>query len=164
MRSLARTLALALALVGVAGLLVTASGAASDGPIAVEYGKKAKKKKAKKKKKAIKNATKAIQNGQYLGTRGDGEAVDWTFCKNGKYHLKTTGSGGTGISSGKGWRVAIVKQTKHGFWAIVKFGRGGEIALSVSRKQWKVGISYFDAPSNMGKATRGNAKKYCGTL
>lgn len=160
MRNASRLLVVALALLGVAGLLISSSGAAADGPTAVEYGKKAK----KKKKKAIKKATKALRDGQYVGARGDGELVDWTFCKNGKYYMESTGYYGTGISKGKGWKIGKAKQTKRGWWAILN-GKGGlSVAMAKYGKQWKVGISSFDMPTELGNVKRTNARKLCKTL
>ncbi len=164
MRRASHLLVVALALFAVAGLLITSSGTASDAQAAVEYGKKAK----KKKKKAIKKASKAIRDGQFVGARGgeDRDAVDWTLCKNGKYEIRTTDyyTGSTGVSKGKGWKVFDAKQTKSGFWAIVKFGKSGYVAMAKNGKQWKVGIDYFHKPSQMGNATRTNAKSLCKTL
>lgn len=144
---------LALALIAPVGGAIAASD--SEQGAAVTFSK------ASKKKKNIKKATKLIKNGHYVGARGDGEPVDWTFCANGKYNLNTGG----GISRGSKWKVSKANIKRANVVAIVKGGGGLELAVAKLKKQgWQVGISSFDKATELGAVRRTDAKADCKAL
>lgn len=111
-----------------------------------------------KKAKQAKRIYDKVKNGRYVGTRGDGVALDGTFCADGRY----TSRADNAISTGKKWRIVNVKIKKHGFTAAIK-GKGGfEIAIARLRGQWKIGYTDpFDAPEQLGNMTRTKAGAAC---
>lgn len=107
-----------------------------------------------------------IKNGHFVGVRGDGMGVDHTFCANGRYETRTSSRSGTGVSTGRRWRVTNALVRNRGRWinAIVR-GQGGlEIAIARRGAQWKVGISSFDRVTDPGDVDRTNARRACATL
>ena len=113
----------------------------------------------KKERRLAVKITKKIRDGQYVGTRGDGEPVDYTFCANGKYSANTGG----GISEGEGWKVTDPVSTKSGFTAII---RDGSFSISIARLkgQWQVGYESFDEPAALGDVKRTSGKEVCAEL
>ncbi len=115
-------------------------------------------------------ALKAIGDGRYVGTRGDGQQVDWTICANGKYKLANTSGSGTGISEGSRWRVGwSAANGPKGFTAIVEDPRpgGGKLSIGLSLRggRWSVGIASFDSEVNkLGAVERTDAKADCAAL
>lgn len=163
LRESARTLAAVVA----AGILVTAvllaapaNGVPGAGQAAFEPVERVSKKKQKR---LNKRAKKAIRNGRYIGTRGDGQSVDATFCRNGRYEVNVGG----GISKGKRWSVKNAKFNKRGFTAIIRSKvQGGffSVAIGRLRGQWKFGIEYFGKPSQFGNVQRSKAGARCRQL
>lgn len=108
-----------------------------------------------------------IKNTNLVGRRGDGMYVDWTFCANGKYALKTSdGPVGTAVSEGRWWRTASVVAVQNGksFNAIIE-GQGG-LSVGIQRRgaRWFVGIESFDKIIEPGEVKRTNAAAACRRL
>lgn len=120
--------------------------------------------------KRLTQALQAIGDGRYVGTRGDGQQVDWTICANGTYKLLNTSDSGTGISEGSRWRIAWSQANgANGFTAIVEDPRpgGGKLSIGLSLRggQWGVGIASFDSEVNkIGAVERTDAKADCAAL
>lgn len=95
-----------------------------------------------------------------VGTRGDGESVDWRHCANGRWLHYTDGSYGRAISDGRSWRIshAIVRQGGKWFDAVLTQPlKGGKMSVGIARrgKQFQVAIVSFDTDlSSYGNATR----------
>lgn len=95
-----------------------------------------------------------------VGTRGDGEQVDWRHCSNGHWLHITDGSFGRGISEGRAWRIshAIVRQGGKWFDAVLtQPTQGGKMSVGIARrgKQYQVAIVSFDTDlSNYGNVKR----------
>lgn len=107
-----------------------------------------------------------IKNGHFVGVRGDGMGVDHTFCANGRYETRTSSRSGTGVSTGRRWRVTNALVRNRGRWinAIVR-GQGGlEIGIARRGAQWQVGISSFDRVTDPGDVDRSNAARECAAL
>ncbi len=107
-------------------------------------------------------ATKLIRNGRYIGTRGDGSAVDMTFCASGKYRSQVD----NGISDGSKWLVRTSAFTKNGFSAIVARNKdrkkgGFAIALAKRGTVWYVGIESFDRAEKLGRVIRKPVSGVC---
>lgn len=116
--------------------------------------------------KANRIAYNQIKDARYVGVRGDGMSVDHIFCANGRYETRTSSRSGTGVSSGRRWRVTNSFVRSRGRWinAIVR-GQGGlEIAIARRGAQWKVGISSFDRVTDPGDVDRTSARGACSSL
>lgn len=98
-----------------------------------------------------------------VGARGDGAAVDWSFCRGGKLITAVTSGGSTGRSTSDDWRVENAKVRRGGRWfdAIVTSRDGTAIAVAMRGGRWKVGIESFDEVSSLGDAVRSSAKESC---
>ena len=99
-------------------------------------------------------ANKLIRNGHYVGKRGDGAAVDMTFCANGKRQSQVD----NGISNGK-WLVRTSTFTKTGFTAILaefKDRRKGGYAIAIAKRgtKWYIGIESFNTATKLGLVAR----------
>ena len=113
-----------------------------------QAGNKARFNACKKQNEANRLAFEQIKNSTFAGTRGDGEAVEETFCANGKYESRSSGSTGTGISRGASWTV----------------GGGFEVALTRSGSQWQVGVASLGRVLYPGSATKTDATAACAAL
>lgn len=161
-----------MALAATAALLLLPALAAAKpaaGPKTANCGKlkkKAAKQRCLKQNKANRVAFNQLKNSNLLGTRGDGEEVDWIFCANGKWETRTSGSYGTGVSTGKRWWVLNARIKNGGKWidAFVGGPGGFEVAVQRRGKQWKVGVSSFDRILYPGDVDKTNAAKECATL
>jgi hypothetical protein len=152
-------------------LLLPALGSAKPaaGPKTAKCGKlkkKAAKKRCLKQNQANRVAFNQIKNSNLLGARGDGEEVDWTFCANGKWETRTSGSSGTGVATGKRWWVVNARIKNGGKWidAFVGAPGGFEVAVQRRGKQWKVGVASFDRILYPGDVDKTDAAKECATL
>jgi len=103
-----------------------------------------------------------IKDSTFVGTRGDGMAVEETYCANGRYASNVDG----GISTGARWRVgdAVVKQGGKWIVAFVKGTGGYETALVKQGPQWKVGVASLGRVLDPGNVTRSDATDTCRTL
>lgn len=119
-----------------------------------------------KQNKANRTAFNQIKDSNFLGERGDGQEVDWTFCSNGRWTSRVTSRSGSGVSDGSWWRIASAVVRRGGRWidAIVRGQGGYEVGLRRRGAQWQVGISSFDRVAEPGDATRSGAKAECATL
>lgn len=116
---------------------------------------------------AATRALKAIGNGRYVGMRGDGQTVDWTYCANGKYTTRTSGRDGTGVSSGSSWRVGAAERNgSKGFTAIVEDPtRRSSVGLVLRGGKWAVGVSRSDnSVESIGNVQRTDATAECAAL
>lgn len=117
--------------------------------------------------KAATRALEAIRDGRYVGTRGDGQTVDWIFCANGKSSTRTTGGGSTGVSTGSNWQVtAATANGSSGFTAIVEDKQeGSSVGLVLRGGTWGVGVSRaFGTVESIGTVVRTDAKTECAAL
>lgn len=119
-----------------------------------------------KQNKANRIAFNQIKDSNFLGERGDGQEVDWTFCSNGKWTSRVTSRSGSGVSDGRWWRIKAAVVRRGGKWidAFVAGEGGYEVALRRRDAQWQVGISSFDRIDQPGDATKSNARAECATL
>ena len=120
-----------------------------------QAGNKARFNACKKQNEANRLAFEQIKNSTFAGTRGDGEAVEETFCANGKYESRSSGSTGTGISRGASWTVGD---------AFVSGSGGFEVALTRSGSQWQVGVASLGRVLYPGSATKTDATAACAAL
>lgn len=106
---------------------------------------------------------KKLLDTRLVGARGDGAAVDWSFCRSGKLITAVTSDGSTGRSTSNDWQVANAKVRQGGRWfnAIVTSSDGTGIAVAMRGGRWKVGIESFDEVSELGDATRSSARESC---
>lgn len=104
-------------------------------------------------KKRAKRIAKKIGDARYVGTRGDGESIDYIICKSGIYVLKT----GNGISDGRKWKVSESTKLKRGFEAIVKDG-STSWAMKREDGQWQVGYSFGSHEYGDVKRTKATAE------
>jgi hypothetical protein len=160
---LAALLTLALVPVARAGQ-PTASGQAARagaGPAVTKCGKKGKAA-CRKQNKANRIAFNQIKNHTFIGTRGDGEPVEETFCANGKYESNVGG----GISTGSRWQVFEAKVSAGGksITAFIEGSGGFEVALLRRAGQWQVAIASLGRALDPGDATRSNAAATCKKL
>ena len=107
-------------------------------------------------------ARQLISNGRYVGARGDGSAVDMTFCRTGKYRSQVD----NGISNGRKWVVRAAKFSTNGFTAIVaenKDRRKGGFGIAIAKrgKKWYIGIESFDTATKLGLVVRKPAGSEC---
>lgn len=170
---MARRSAVRVSTAAAAALLLTlAPGAAAKpaaGPETAKCGKlkrKVQKKKCLKQNQANRIAFNQIKNSRFVGTRGDGEEVDAIYCANGKFESRLTGRYGTGVSSGRRWRIADAKVRRGGKWidAFLRGPEGYEIGLQRRGAQWKIGVTSFDRIIEAGEMTKTNAAGDCATL
>lgn len=111
--------------------------------------KKAAKRACLKQNQARKIAARQIAGYALVGARGDGEAVDWRHCPNGRWLHYTDGSYGRAISEGRSWRIthAIVRRGGKWFDAVLTQPvKGGKMQVGIARrgKRWQVAIASFD--------------------
>ena len=131
-----------------------------------QAGNKARFNACKKQNEANRLAFEQIKNSTFAGTRGDGEAVEETFCANGKYESRSSGSTGTGISRGASWTVgdAVVQAGGRKIVAFVSGSGGVEVALTRSGSQWQVGVASLGRVLYPGSATKTDATAACAAL
>ena len=120
----------------------------------------------KKKNAANRLAFAQIKNSTFAGIRGDGEAVEETFCASGKYESRSSGSTGTGISKGATWSVgeALVQAGGKKIVAFVSGSGGFEVALTRNGSQWQVGVASLGRVLYPGNATKTDATAACATM
>ncbi len=104
-----------------------------------------------------------------VGRRGDGQYVDWLFCRSGKYRLETTGNGGRGISSGTRWVVTQAKGSATQWTAVIRETtnlRASGLSIGVARKgaQYSVGIDRGGDVTLPGPVTRTRDAAGCAAL
>lgn len=102
-----------------------------------------------------------LKNSRLVGTRGDGEAVDWLFCANGRYELRT-GSGSVGVSRGTRWTVEGTTARQGNRWleGVVTAPGGLEVGVLRRGAQWQVAIASLGrmlSPGNVQKTPAGAA-------
>lgn len=159
-------LAIATIAAGFAGEAV----AAKAGPVVASCGKfktQAQKKRCAKENAANRVAFNQIKDSKFVGARGDGEYLEDTYCANGKYESRSSGSYGTGVSTGKLWKVdnAVVKQGGKWIDAFVLGPDGFEIGIQRRGSTWKIGIARFgETIEYAGVMTKTNASATCATL
>lgn len=173
MTPLARRMALLPMLaVGILALLsglVVSGAAANAGPTVAKCGKlknKAKKQQCLKQNKANRIAFNQVKNSKFVGERGDGQSLDHTFCANGKYETRSSSSTGTGVSTGKRWRIVDATVRRGGKWidAFVKGQGGFEIAVQRRGATWKIGIASLGRILYPGEMEKTNAAADCARL
>ncbi|HEX3240048.1 MAG TPA: hypothetical protein VHR18_07925 [Solirubrobacterales bacterium] len=159
-------LAIAAIAAGFAGEAV----AAKAGPVVASCGKlktQAQKQRCAKENAANRVAFNQIKDSKFVGERGDGEYLEDTYCANGKYESRSSGSYGTGVSTGKIWKVdnAIVKQGGKWINAFVLGPDGFEIGIQRRGPIWKIGIARSDSSiEDPGVMEKAKATAECATL
>lgn len=143
--------------------------AAKAGPVVKSCGafkQKAAKQRCLKENAANRLAFNQIKDSKFVGERGDGEYLEDTFCANGKYESRSSGSYGTGISSGVLWKVddAVVKQGGKWINAFVLGPDGFEIAIQRRGTTWKIGVASLGRILYPGVMKKTNAASECVTL
>lgn len=115
---------------------------------------------------ANKVVLKKLLDTRLVGMRADASAEDWTFCASGRYELRSTSGGSTGISRGSTWQVESARVRQGGRWfdGIVTAPGGLSVAVAMRGGRWQVGIEFGDEPSELGPATRSSAKEACAAL
>lgn len=108
---------------------------------------------------ANKKAFALIKGTKWVGTRGDGQAEDWTFCATGAYEVRSTSGGTTGVSKGTSYKVAEAVFKGSDFTAyIVDAKEGLEIAVARTKGVFQVGVARsFGEVEDLGTATRSAA-------
>lgn len=140
------------------------------GPVTSKCGKlkqKAAKKRCLKQNKANRIAFNQIKNSRFVGERGDGAGVDSVYCANGKFESRISDTYGTGVSTGRTWRIDNALVRKGGKWinAILKGTEGFEIGVQRRGDQWKYGMARsFGGIENPGPVERVNAAADCAKL
>lgn len=104
-----------------------------------------------------------------VGRRGDGQAVNWLFCKNGKYRLETSGRDGRGISTGTRWVVTQALGSATRWTAVIRETtnlRAGGLSIGVARTgaQYFVGISRGSDVTLQGPVTLSADAAACAAL
>lgn len=104
-----------------------------------------------------------------VGRRGDGEAVNWLFCANGKYRLETSGRSGRGISTGSRWVVTQAQGSATRWTAVIRETanlRAAGLSVGVARSgaQYSVGISRGADVTLQGPVTVTADAAGCGAL
>jgi len=166
-RQLALVPMLALGLLGAA--FAGEAGAAKAGPVVKSCGalkQKAAKQRCLKENAANRVAFNQIKDSKFVGERGDGEYLEETYCANGKYESRSSGSYGTGISTGALWKVddAVVKQGGKWIDAFVLGPDGFEIAIQRRGTIWRVGVASLGRILYPGVMEKTNAAAECATL
>jgi len=108
-----------------------------------------------------------VRGSRFVGTRGDGEVVDWVFCTDGRYTLRSTSGGSTGVSSGRSWRITDATGTSASrFTAYVGDPKEGlEVGIAYRGGAWQVGVARsFGEIDDLGPVTRTDAKDACAEL
>lgn len=115
-----------------------------------------------KQNKANRIAFNQIKNSTFVGTRGDGEPVEETYCANGRYRSDVGG----GISTGSRWQVseAVVSPNGKSITAFVEGSGGFEIALLRRGSQWQVAVASLGRAIDPGNVTRSDATATCRKL
>ena len=158
---------LAVALLGAA--ITGEAVAAKAGPVTKKCGtlkQKAAKQRCLKQNQANRIAFNQIKDSRFVGTRGDGEGIDSVYCANGKFESRTSGSSGTGVATGKSWKVheAVVRQGGKWIDAFLKGPGGFEIALQRRGSQWKYGVASLGRILYPGDVEKTKAAADCATL
>lgn len=104
-----------------------------------------------------------LKNSRLVGARGDGEAVDWLFCADGRYELRT-GSDSVGISRGSRWTVEEAKARQGNRWleGVVSAPGGLEVGVLRRGAQWQVAIASLGRMSSPGDVEKTPAGAACG--
>jgi len=107
-----------------------------------------------------------LKNSRLVGERGDGEEIEDVYCANGKWEARSTGSYGTGVATGRWWRIADARVRRGGKWinAFLEGQGGYRIGLQRRGSQWRYGIATFDRIEDPGDVTRTDAARECRTL
>lgn len=123
-----------------------------------KFKKKAAKAACQKQNTANRVAFNQIKGGKYVGRRGDGDYVDWTYCANGTYETITEDSYGRGISKGSWWQVkdAVVKQNGKWIDAVIVAG-SSEVGIQRRGPKWLVAVSSLGRYLYPGEVTRTQA-------
>lgn len=131
-----------------------------------KFKKKAAKKRCQKQNQANRIVFNQVKNSKFVGERGDGQSLEDVYCANGKWESRATDSYGTGVSTGKRWRIANARVRNGGKWVNAFLtGQGGfEIALQRRGKQWKIGVASLGRILYPGNVDKTNASKECATL
>ncbi len=158
-----------LALCLLAGGLTGEALGAKAGPVVKSCGafkQKAAKQRCLKENAANRIAFNQIKDSKFVGERGDGEYLEETYCANGKYESRSSGSYGTGISTGKLWKVddAVVKQGGKWINAFVLGPDGFEIAIQRRGSVWKIGVASLGRILYPGVMAKTNAASACAAL
>lgn len=107
---------------------------------------------------------KAVRGSRFVGTRGDGQEEDWTFCADGTYVLRSTSGGSTGVSYGTSWRITDATGKRAStFTAYVADPKEGlEVGIARKNGAWQVGVARsFGEIDDLGPATRTAAPATC---
>lgn len=153
-----------------AAALPGASFAAKAGPVVKSCGglkSKTAKQRCLTQNAANRVAFNQIKDSSFVGTRGDGAGVDSVYCANGKFESRTSDSYGTGVSTGRSWKIdeAVVRQGGKWINAILEGADGYEIGLQRRGSQWKYGVSRsFGEIEDAGPVTKTNAAAECASL
>jgi hypothetical protein len=158
-----------LAICLLAGALAGQALAAKAGPVVKRCGalKKAAKQGCLKQNAANRTAFNQIKDSRVVGTRGDGAGVDSVFCANGKFESRISDSYGTGVSSGRSWKIdnAVVRQGGRWINAILEGPEGFEIGVQRRGAQWKYGVARaFGEIEQAGPVEKANAAADCAAL
>ena len=145
------------------------AGARDAGPVTDACGKfkhKAQKTRCQKENKANRIVFNQIKDSRFVGVRGDGEEIDAIFCADGKFEDRSTGSYGTGISTGKNWKIDGSVVRRGGKWinAFLKGPEGFEIAFQRRGRQWKIGVASLGRILDPGDMDKAGAAQECATL
>lgn len=169
-----------------AALLPAAATAGGDAPATASAGCAAQKKalerapakrkaQARKRYQACKDKALAtairgqLADQRLVGKRGDGEAVNWLFCANGKFRLESSGRSGRGISDGPRWVVTQPRGTAARWTAIIRESanlRASGLSVGVGRTAagYVVGISSGADVVSPGAVTRTADPAACAAL
>jgi hypothetical protein len=162
-----------LAIVAIVAIVAGFAGeavAAKAGPVVASCGKfktTAQKQRCAKENAANRVAFNQIKDSKFVGERGDGEYLEETYCANGKFESRSSGAYGTGVSTGKLWKVdnAVVKQGGKWINAFVLGADGFEIGIQRRGTTWKIGISRSDSSiEDAGVMEKTSATAECATL
>ncbi|ADB51799.1 hypothetical protein [Conexibacter woesei] len=104
-----------------------------------------------------------LKNTRLVGTRGDDEAVDWLFCANGRYELRT-GSGSVGVSRGSRWTVEDARARQGNRWleGVVSAPGGLEVGVLRRGSQWQVAVASLGRMLYPGDVQKTPAGAACG--
>jgi len=109
-----------------------------------------------------------IKDSRFAGLRGDGAEVDDTYCANGKFESRISGSGfiGTAVATGTRWWVKGATVRQGGSWidAFVGAPEGFEIALLRRGSQWQYGVASLGRILEPGDVEKSDAKAACRSL
>ncbi len=109
---------------------------------------------------ANKRVLASVRDSHFVGTRGDGAVVDWTFCANGRYVLATTSGGSTGTTRGSRWRTADATYKSAGtFTAVLEDpAKGSSVGIARRGGKWQAGVSRsFGELESLGPVKRSPA-------